>query len=513
MILWRAGYRNILRHPWLTVLAVVGVALGVAVVTAVDLANEAAQRSFQVAAETIAGKATHEVVGGPAGVPEELYRRIRVGKRFRGCAPVVTGNLQVRLKGGTTLQLIGVDPFAEPPIRAFSSRFGDPAVLADFLTKPGAALLLRETAADLGLRRGDHFPAEVAGRLRELTLAGTLEGRDELTRLGLASVVVTDISSAQELLGEVGSLSRIDLVLPPGAAGAKILSEINSILPAGGAIIPAGSRAGALERMTRSLRLNLTALSLLSLMVGMFLIYNTMTFSVIRRRRLIGMLRALGVSRREIFVMICGEALLIGIAGTAIGLLCGELLGLELTSLVTRTINDLYFAMELHRVPVLPGALVKGGLLGVVATLAAAFPAALEATGAPPRAVMSRSQIEARHRRLVPVAAAAGFLLLTAGAALLLAKGGGIPGAFTGLFAIIVGYALLVPGAVVLIAGALRPLLGRLFGAIGKMAARGVVVSLSRTGVATAALVVAVAAGIGVGIMVGGFRMTVQSWL
>jgi putative ABC transport system permease protein len=513
MILWRAGYRNMLRHPWLTVLATVGVALGVAVVTAVDLANGAALRSFEAAAQAVAGKATHQVVAGPAGVPEEFYRRIRVGERFRGCAPVVTGNLQVKLGRGMTLQLVGVDPFAEPPVRAFSSRFGDPAVLADFLVTPGAVLLLDETAAGLGLRRGDHFRVEVAGRLRELSLAGTLVGDDELTRLGLASVAVTDIASAQELLGEVGRLSRIDLVIPPGAAGAKILSGLSAILPPGTSIIPAGSRAGALERMTRSLRLNLTALSLLALMVGMFLIYNTMTFYVVRRRRLIGMLRALGVSRREIFAMICAEALLIGCAGTALGLFCGELLGLELTGLVTRTINDLYFAVEIPRVPVLPGALVKGAVLGVAATLAAAFPAALEATGAPPRAVMSRSQIEARHRRLVPVAAAAGLLLLAAGASLLLAENGGIPGGFTGLFAIIVGYALLVPGAVVLIAGGLRPLLGRLFGVIGKMAARGVVVSLSRTGVATAALVVAVAAGIGVGIMVGGFRMTVQSWL
>ena len=513
MILWRVGLRNVLRHPWLTVLAVVGVALGVAVVSAVDIANQAAQRSFQIAAQSVAGKATHQVIGGPAGLPEQLYHTIRVTRRFRDCAPVVTGPLQLTGKAGTTFQLIGVDPFAEPPIRAFSSQFSDSKVIAELVAKPGTALMLRQSAQELGLKRGGTFPVQVAGVRRELVLAGVVEPPDEISRLGLASVLVTDISTAQELLVQTGRLSRIDLIIPEGAAGLKLQEQIEAVLPAEASIIPAGSRAGALDRMTRAFRLNLTALSLLALVVGMFLIYNTMTFSVIRRRRLIGMLRALGVSRREIFVMILGEAFLIGLAGTVIGLFCGNLLGIELTRLVTRTINDLYFAVELHRMPLLPVTLLKGGLLGVVATLAAACPAALEATGAPPRAVLSRSLIEARHRKGVRLAALCGCLVMIAGAALLLFEQGGIVGGFAGLFAIILGYTLLIPGAVVLSAGALRPAMAALFGVIGKMAARGVVVSLSRTGVATAALVVAVAAGIGVGIMVGSFRLTVQSWL
>ncbi|HBG06485.1 MAG: ABC transporter permease [Geobacteraceae bacterium GWC2_58_44] len=513
MILWRAGFRNVLRHPWLTVLAVVGVSLGVAVVSAVDIANEAAQRAFRIAAETVAGRATHQVVGGPAGLPDQLYTTIRVEKRFRDCAPVVTGHLQLKGRPGTTFQVIGIDPFAEPPIRTFSSQFADAGVIAELVGRPNSALMLRQSAQELGLKRGQSFAVEVAGVGHELFLAGLLEPPDEISRIALASLLVTDIGTAQELLALTGRLSRIDLIIPDGAAGAKLLGEIGSALPPGAAVIPAGSRAGALDRMTRAFRLNLTALSLLALVVGMFLIYNTMTFSVIRRRRLIGMLRALGVSRREVFAMILSEAFLIGLAGTVIGLLCGAVLGAGLTRLVTRTINDLYFVMEVHRVPLLPATLVKAALLGIVATLAAACPAALEATGAPPRAVLSRSQIEARRRKGVPIIAGCGSLLMLVGGGLLLFEEGGIFGGFAGLFAIIIGYTLVVPGAVVLCAGALRPAMAAVFGVVGKMAARGVVLSLSRTGVATAALVVAVAAGIGVGIMVGGFRLTVQSWL
>ncbi|HJV65635.1 MAG TPA: FtsX-like permease family protein [Geomonas sp.] len=513
MILWRAGYRNALRHPWLTVLAVIGVSLGVAVVSAVDLANRAAERAFMIAAETVAGRATHQVVGGPSGIPEDVYRRLRLTGHFDNSAPVVTGSLQPVAKPGTTFQVVGIDPFAEPPIRSFSSNFTDRGTLTSLMTTPGSVLMLPETAEELGIKRWQSLPVEVAGARRDIALAGYLAPPDQVARLGLGSVMVCDISTAQELLGMTGRLSRIDLVVPEGAAGEQQLKEISALLPGDATVIPAGTRASSLDRMTRAFRLNLTALSLLALMVGMFLIYNTMTFSVVRRRRLIGMLRALGVSRREIFAMICGEALLIGVAGTALGLACGKLLGGELTRLVTRTINDLYFVMEVGRLPLLPGALVKGALLGIVATLAAAVPAALEATGAPPRAVLSRSVIEARHRKLLPLAACGGVLLMAAGGLLLLYEGGGIVGGFAGLFAMIIGYAMAIPAVVVLLVNGVRPLFSALFGVIGKMAARGVVVSLSRTGVATAALVVAVAAGIGVGIMVGGFRLTVQTWL
>jgi len=513
MILLRAGLRNLLRHPWQSFLAVLGVALGVAVVTAVDLANETSQRAFRVAAETVAGRATHQILGGPQGLPEDLYRQIRVNLGFAGCAPVLTTDLRVPGSPGTTLQLVGVDPFAEPPIRAFSSQFQDGQALAALMTRPASVLLLGQTARRLGLRVGESFEAELAGGRRRLTLAGLLQAGDEMERLGLESLVVADIATAQELTGRIGRLSRIDLVLPGGAAGERLLRSLRGLLPPEVTIVPAGANAGALEQMTRAFRLNLTSLSLLALVVGMFLIYNTMVFSVVRRRRLIGLLRAVGVTRREVLVQFLGEALLVGIAGTAAGLLLGVALGQELTRLVTRTINDLYFVLEVRSVPLLPGTLAKGALLGVLATLAAALPPALEATGAPPRAVLARSFLEARSRRLLPVALGCGLSILLLGAGVLAVESWGIPGSFAGLFALIVGYALLVPAGVVFLARLLRPVLGALFGVIGRMACRGVRVSLSRTGVATAALVVAVSATIGVGIMVGSFRTTVQRWL
>ncbi|MBJ6723966.1 ABC transporter permease [Geomesophilobacter sediminis] len=511
MILWRAAARHLLRHPWQTVLAVLGVALGVAVVTAVDLANETARRAFTSAAQAVAGKATHQVVAGPAGIPEELYRSLRLSG-IRECAPMLTAPVQTAAPPYRTLQLVGIDPFAEAPVRSYTGHFSGP-LLETLVAQQGSCLLLQSTAAALRLRPGQPFTVESGGRRVLLTLAGYLDPPDAVTRLGLDSVLVVDIATAQEVLSQEGRLTRIDLVLPEGEAGARELAALEKLLPRGTSVVSAGARAGALDRMTRAFRLNLTALSLLALVVGMFLIYNTMTFSVITRRSTIGMLRALGVTRREVCAGVLGEAFLLGSAGTVAGLLLGSLLARELTRLVTRTINDLYFTLQVTGVHLYPETVLKGVLLGVGATLAAALPPALEATGAPPRAAMARSDIEETRRRLVPWAALAGALLMAAGGGLFFVSSAGITGGFAALFAVIIGYALTVPGAVLVLSRLFRPLLGLWLGVIGKMAARGVVVSLSRTGVAAAALVVAVSATIGVGIMVGSFRDTVQQWL
>jgi putative ABC transport system permease protein len=161
----------------------------------------------------------------------------------------------------------------------------------------------------------------VGSARRQLTLVGELIPRDSLSARALESTLVTDIATAQEVLGEVGRLSRIDLILPDGAQGDAERARLAALLPPDVQIGRAGRRATVVEQLTGAFAINLTALSLLALVVGMFLIYNTMTFSVVQRRELIGVLRALGVSRGEVFGIVLGEAALIGLIATAGGIL------------------------------------------------------------------------------------------------------------------------------------------------------------------------------------------------
>jgi putative ABC transport system permease protein len=511
-MLVRSSLRWIIRHPWQMLLCVLGVALGVAVVVAIDLANASARRAFQLAGDTVAGQATHQIVGGPTGLPETIYPMIRRQFPALDAAPIVEGYVNAPSLGPGVYQLFGIDPFAEAPFRPYLAGNGS-VDLAALLIKPGAALLARTIAEPANLHPGDNVPIQIGARQAMLEIVGILDPADEVSRQALASLIVVDISSAQELLSHTGRLSRIDLIVPESFD----LDVLAASLPPSVTIQPVTARTGALQQMTDAFELNLTALSLLALIVGMFLIYNTMTFSVVQRRTLWGTLRCIGVSRAQLAGLVLTEAFIISLLGVAGGLGLGVILGRGLVGLVTQTINDLYFVVTVRDVQIDPFVLLKGAGLGVIATILAALMPALEAMYTPPRTVLRRSSIEDRIRRAIPRLTGSGMALLAIGGGALAlpmpANTMGLYIAFGGLFAIVIGAALITPPALVALMAILQPTLGRISGMLGRMAIRDVVSSLSRTAVAVAALMVAVSVTIGVGIMIGSFRQTVINWL
>jgi putative ABC transport system permease protein len=512
--LWRASVRQLLAHPWQLALSILGVALGVAVVVSVDLANESARRAFAGFAESITGRATHRIVGGPSGVPEDLYVRLRRAG-VRSLAPIVERDVSAVDWPGRTFHLLGVDPFVEAPFRSFvtSETPSSATPLAPLLTRPATALLSTATASQLGLRPGDTFAIRVGTRHQRLELVGTLQATDALHARSLESLLITDVATAQELTGSPGRLSHVDVLAPAGAAAEGWLARIRAQLPPAMEIVPASESARALSDLSRGFSVNLTALSLLALFVGIFLVYNTMSFSVVQRRPLIGALRALGVTRREVWTLVMTEALLLGAVATALGLPAGILLGSGLLRLVTRTINDLYVVVAVRELALAPATLMAGAALGVGGTLLAALAPALEATRSTPRAALGRSTLESRARALAPRLAGGGAALLLVGVAILSVNARGLALSYVGLFTILLGAALLTPAATLAAARLAQPLAGTAFGVLGRMATRGVTASLSRTAVAVAALMIAVAASVGVGIMIDSFRGSVVRWL
>ncbi len=510
--LWRSSRRYLLSHPLLFGLSVLGVALGVAMVLSIDLANSSARRAFELSAETVTGKATHQIHGPSEGFPDQVYRTLKVNQGVRDIAPVVEGYVRVPRFDGSVFQVLGIDPFSETPFRTFLSEDAGPR-LSDFMTQAGAAILSENAAAEREITLMDTLRVLVDGETRVIRIAGFMAPADDRSARAIESLLVVDIATAQELFGMQSRLSRIDVLAPDTPKGESILARIEGALPPGLSISRSSSRTETVEQMARAFDLNLTALSLLALIVGMFLIYNTMTFSVVKRRTLIGQLRALGVTRRQIATMVLGEAAFIGVLGSIIGVLLGILLGQGLVRLVTQTINDLYYVVTVRDLAVTPFSLVKGLGLGLGATVLATLAPMLEAANAPVSTVLRRSQSESRLRAYLPWLATGGMLLEVIGTGLLLVPSRSIVISYLALLLVLLGFALLTPAAVVLLVRIFRPLMGRLFGILGRMAARGVVSTLSRTGVAVASLMIAIAAAVGVSIMVDSFRQTVQTWL
>ncbi len=516
-VLFRSSARFFLRHPAQLGLAVTGIALAVAVVVSVDLVNNSARHSFERSTATITGGATHRIIAGPAGLDETLYTRLRIDHGLRATAPIIEA--RVALEKNTkreALVLLGLDPFAERNFRTYAgfnnlrSAEGEGALIP-LLAEASTVLVDATTATRLGLRANDEADLVTGGRRLPVRVAGIIAETATGSSHTPDNLLVADIATAQELLGMQGRISRIDVLLEDGDGTAG--NMLQSLLPPGAALLPATTRTRSVEQMTGAFHTNLTALSLLALLVGMFLIYNTMTFIVVQRRPLLGRLRALGVTRRQLGGIIALEALLMGVAATVAGLVLGVVLAHGLLQVVNRTINEVYELLTDSNLTLSNLSLLKGALLGIAGTLLATIPAALEAMRVTPRQALLRSHMETAARRLALPAAFAGSIALGAGIAVIRLSGHGIGLGFAGIFIIILGTTLLIPLMTVVLMACLKPLLGRCFGISGRYASESVTASLSRTAAAIAALMIAIATVIGIGLMVNNFRVSVQSWL
>ena len=509
-----ATVRHLLRHPAQLALALVGLTLGVGTIVAVDIATASAQRAFELSLQAVNGAATHQLSAGPGGIDEQLYVQLRRDPAAPGTAaarfaPLATGYASL---GDRTLELIGVDPMASAELSAGTGAGGTGvaggANLTDWFTRDGAVVLSAAAAAQLALRPGQSFELEVGGVRHRAYLAGTVgEGA-----AGLDGIVLTDIAQAQEWLGAGGRLSRIDVRMPPGEAGTQALARLRARLPADVEVHASRAEARETFAMADAFITNLKAMSLLALLVGTFLIYGAVSFAVLQRRTIIGVLRALGVTRGEVLRLILGEALLLGVIGAACGCLLGVVIGHALLGLVSQTINDLYFVVAVNAVAVPAFTLVKAVAVGIVTALAAALIPALEVAGGVPQLGLARSVVEHRARAIARGFVFAGLVFGALAAVLIAVSGHSLLAGFAALFLVLLGVAAVTPAVLraLALAGA-RALAGT--SAVARLALLDVAGSLSRTGVAVAALGMALTAMIGVAVMVESFRESLREWL
>lgn len=515
-VIFRLGLRYISRRLFQSVLFIIGVALGVAVIIAIDIANGSASRAFNLSAQSISGRATHQISAGASGLPTELYTQLRLDLGIRLSAPIVSEF--VRAEGvPQPLRLLGVDPLAEAPFRNYlttvevisEDEINSFEAVTRFIAEPNTILISQALAEELVVNPGESITLQIGGESRTIRVIGLLRPEDRLSQQALDNLLLTDIATAQEITASIGRISRIDLILDD----ATNLDAIREILPVNATLTSVQQSGSALAQMTEAFEINLQALSLLAVIVGIFLIYNTVTFSVVQRRPVIGILRSLGATKRQIFAFIIGEALILGLIGTVLGMGLGIIFGRFTVGIVSQTINDLYFSVTVNTVAVPPLSLLKGVFLGILASTGAAIVPSVDATRTPPIGSMKRSSIEEKTIELLPyiTGAAVGFLVV--GYLILQIPTSSVIISFGALFCVILGGALFTPLVLLMSMRAVTPLTSRLFGVLGRMAPRAIIRSLSRTSVAVAALTIAVSVIIGVSVMIGSFRNTVADWL
>ncbi|HPY42069.1 MAG TPA: FtsX-like permease family protein, partial [Thiolinea sp.] len=328
-----------------------------------------------------------------------------------------------------------------------------------------------------------------------------------LADLARSDLLLADIATAQ---GNSTGLTSIQLTLTDPEAQA-----LQARLPVDLKLESFANQQAVFGQMTGAFSTNLLAMSLLAILVGAFLVYNTMTFSVLQRRQSFAIARMLGVTAGQLFRNLFIEACILGLIGSALGVLLGVFLGQGLLVLVTQTISDLYVTVSPTDLLITPAIAAKGVGITLGAVLLATLAPALEAARVAPVQVQRRSSLEQSNQSLSAKLALAGLVLILSSALLISSSGKQLVLGFTGLFLLILGYSLLIPWVLRKLLKLLQRLSSQLARAqlLVSMALRSLEASLSRTSLAIIALTVAVSATIGVSMMIGSFRSSVADWL
>jgi putative ABC transport system permease protein len=484
--------RDLLR----TALTILSVALGVAVVVAIDLAGDAATGSFRSSVATLAGKTDLEILAN-GGIDERSMGRLSALPFDARFSPGIEA--QAALPGIGSVPLYGFDLVGGAG--AHPSR---PAGQQEDLAH--AILVSRALADRLRAAPGSPLTLTLAGRSWTFSVAGTIDAAS-------SEFLVLDIAAAQQALNRHGRLDRIDVTVSPAEDFSRVEQAIRAVLPPSYLVEKPGARSDENQRMLRAFRWNLRVLSYISLVVGAFLIYNTVSISVVRRRAEIGTLRAIGASRATVMALFLAEALLFGVAGAAMGVVLGRLLAGACVRLIADTVNALYTTSRPAPIVLTGSEALIALVTGVLVALASAFAPAREAMDVAPTEAMSRGAHEhrARLRWRRGLAWAAVFAVLAAALSQARPLAGYPVGGYAAALLAVASAAMAAPAMVLAVNRGTRAVVSRRVE--GLLAGRSLAASLSRTSVVVAALATAIAMMASVGIMVGSFRETVALWL
>jgi putative ABC transport system permease protein len=508
--------RQLRRHPWRLAAVILGIALGAAVFTSVRLAVDASLDAFTQSMDLISGKADWSVLGRGTRVPENLVARLKTDAAVESASPFISTYAEAHGKDLPPFLLIGIDPILDYPLRTWQLSSSGPEEAAswlDLIRTPNTCLLTRPLARTLQQSPGDLIQLSHVHMIAPFRILGILKPQG-LARVEGGAMAITDIATIQEFIGCQGWVDRIDLKLKPWATEAD-LRRIEGVLPEGlGLERPVETKETG-EAMIRGYQLNLSVLSLVSLFVGMFLVYSLVSLNAAARRNELAVLRALGGSTSLIFLLILSEGIALGITGWIVAIPIGSMLVQYLLAAVSGTIDSLFVRVQAVALRPDVWEILLSFVITVGTSLIAAFKPARDATRiAPKEAIIihgSASQPTSRTRALFPIGL---FLIGLSWPLALLPPVGPFPLAgYVSAGLLIVGFSCLSPSLLRIMGSRLARPLRRLGGEPAFLAGRYVREAGNRTAISVGALITAVALFVSLVIMVNSFRYTVSLWI
>jgi putative ABC transport system permease protein len=505
------------RHRLRTLLTLLGIALGVAVFFAVRTANVTLLNSLTTTIEKVAGKATLQISAGESGFPESVWDTVKDTPGVKIAEPAIEVVAHTAFEDEGNLMIVGVDMLGDGELREYqfdeaNSEIGDPLVA---LAQPDSILVARTFADKHGLKEGDELPLFTSQGKKDFIIRGIFKPSG-LGEVFGGQIAVMDVFNAQFVFGRGKNFDRIDLMNEPEVAVEDLQRRLRERLPAGLEIERPSSRGQGLESTVKGMNIGMTVTSLIALLVGMFIIFNTFSISVNQRWKEIGVLRAIGVERKNVQRMFLGEAAVMGLIGSAIGIVLGFGLSVGVEFVMSSIAEQLFGLASTRQAPVFRWdfALLSFAL-GVAASIVAAWAPARAASQLDPALALHNIETRQRESVLGTARLVAGVLMVLAGLALVrfAPLRADLYIQFSYVVLIILGMIAVLPKLSELIARALRPLMDRLFSAEGVLAVDSMIQAPRRTSATVGALMIGLMFVFATGAYVESQKDTFDRWM
>jgi putative ABC transport system permease protein len=499
--------RDALRHPILTSINILSVALGVAVYLAIQVTNYSANRALAASVDVIAGRANLEAEGE---IDDAIFPELQKVPGYVAATPLLEKIVTLPDYQGEYLHLLGVDPFTDSEFRTFEvKKLGSQKMDSSrWFSDPSAVAVTKQFAQSHHLDAGSTFRVRLGETVKSLTVAFLLDAPE-----GDSHLAAMDLGWLQELSGDASKLTSVLFRVSDPLDPAPVIGRLKQLLPPTVSIQTPQSRSSQVEKMVAGFQLNLSALSMASLMVGLFLIYNTVSASVVRRRPEIGVLRSLGVSRTGVRMLFLAEAAFYSICGVILGIVLGLVLATRCIGIVSETISNLYVLTSIEQPYVPWDQIVVVSVLGLLTGCIGAWVPAAQAAKLPPLRALNLGLLIESSQQCRP------WTLLLSMISIFLVVVSGWLALWWHIRILGFASAALVLLAACLLSPSVTQGLGSLIATIFsrryliRLSAQNLVRSLYRNSVTSAALGCAVALLVSVSIMIFSFRLTLDRWM
>ncbi|MEO7145999.1 MAG: FtsX-like permease family protein, partial [Bryobacteraceae bacterium] len=398
---------------WLLTLA--GIVLGVAVFVGMHTANQSVLFAFRQTIDRVAGKTQLQITAGETGFDEDVLERVQAAPDVRVAVPVIEAVVNSGIRGEGNLLILGVDMLGDRNLRDYDLGGGDETIDDPlvFLAQADSLLVTKTFADSSGLKVGSKLTLKTMEGAKQFTVRGVMRSGGLASAFG-GNLAVMDIYAAEKMFGRGRKFDRIDLAVKDGVTVEASQAQLQKLLGPGFQVEAPSARGAEFESTARVYSLASDLTSLFALFIGMFIIYNTFSIAVTERRAEVGILRALGATRRQIQTLFLAESVVSGAIGSAAGIAFGILLARAIAGYIGGMLGEIYgVAQRAGEISADPGLLAAALAIGLATSIVAAVIPARNAARVDPVKALQKGKYqvlsagENRARRMAALVAAA----------------------------------------------------------------------------------------------------------